>query len=344
MQSSQSTQYWDKAEYIGPVLAKNPDAVEMPTTAESSKETLEQYGTTAIARCKPTNSVADVATFLAEFVSDGLPKVAGAALWKERTKAARLHKTGSEEYLNLEFGLKPMIADVTDIVNGVRHAQAVLRQYERGSGSLVRRRYDFPASYFVDWRDEPLGAFMLQDDPSFRLPGRRAVCVSKYEIHRKIWFSGAFTYHLPTGFHSRNAIERIGAKADALLGTGLTPETIWNAAPWSWAVDWFSNAGDVVSNLSSIAIDGLVIQYGYVMEHCSATRTYNCYDQGIPTESGYPCIIGLQSLLQWKRSSGRRLHHLGSAFLTELCRYVRKPSSQLWVFQDTGLDEVCQLC
>jgi len=91
---------------------------------------------------------------------------------------------------------------------------------------------------------------------------------------RQVWFSGAFTYHLPTDFFSRNAMVSAGAKARTLLGLDLTPEVLWNSAPWSWAIDWFSNAGDVISNFSDWANDGLVLRYGYVMEHSFVTSTY----------------------------------------------------------------------
>jgi hypothetical protein len=47
----------------------------------------------------------------------------------------------------------------------------------------------------------------------------------------------------------------------------LDPNVLWRLAPWSWLVDWFVNAGDVISNLTDMAIDGLVLQYGYMMEH-----------------------------------------------------------------------------
>jgi len=98
-----------------------------------------------------------------------------------------------------------------------------------------------------------------------------------YRLHttyRQVWFSGAFTYHLPTGFHSRNQLVSLATKARTLLGVDLTPEVLWNAAPWSWAVDWFSNAGDVLSNYSDWATDGLVMKYGYVMEHSSVRDRY----------------------------------------------------------------------
>jgi hypothetical protein len=59
-----------------------------------------------------------------------------------------------------------------------------------------------------------------------------------------------------------------------ILGLDLTPSTLWNLAPWTWAVDWFSNAGDVISNMSDWQDDGLVLRYGYMMEHSRATYAY----------------------------------------------------------------------
>jgi hypothetical protein len=52
---------------------------------------------------------------------------------------------------------------------------------------------------------------------------------------------------------------------DHLLGVKVTPETVWNIAPWSWAADWFANTGDIMTNISNLGKDGLVMQYGYSM-------------------------------------------------------------------------------
>jgi len=51
--------------------------------------------------------------------------------------------------------------------------------------------------------------------------------------------------------------------------------TLWQLTPWSWAVDWFSNAGSFVKNLSSLAEYGTVLRYGYVMETTTVTDTYS---------------------------------------------------------------------
>jgi hypothetical protein len=62
-------------------------------------------------------------------------------------------------------------------------------------------------------------------------------------------------------------IRYFAAQADHLMGIRLTPETVWNLAPWSWAVDWFTNTGDIIHNISAFARDSLVMKYGYIMSH-----------------------------------------------------------------------------
>jgi hypothetical protein len=72
------------------------------------------------------------------------------------------------------------------------------------------------------------------------------------------------------------------AKANQLLGLDITPDTLWNLAPWSWAADWFSNIGDITSNMSSFQ-QGLVMRYGYQMEHTIVSDTYSSVDKSLRT-------------------------------------------------------------
>jgi hypothetical protein len=73
--------------------------------------------------------------------------------------------------------------------------------------------------------------------------------------------------------------------ADKVLGASLTPETLWNLAPWSWAVDWFSNTGDVLHNLQSFQSDGLVMRYGYMMVHTIVKDTYRLSSSNLGNDS-----------------------------------------------------------
>jgi hypothetical protein len=259
-------------QYEGIALAREPYGIPQPSM---SLRNLTPLGSTAIARCKPTNSVAQLATFLAELYRDGLPKLFGATLWKEHTSLAR---SAGEEYLNEEFGWKPLVSDVRDITHALTHANAVLEQFERGSGHVTRRRYEFPVEQTrsVTWLNGNAYAVLpngldISAVRSFLTGGE---LYKETQTFRRAWFSGAFTYHLPTGYKARNALLSTAVKAQTLTGLDLTPEVLWNAAPWSWAVDWFSNAGDVISNLSDWSTDGLVLKYGYIMEHCFIKDTY----------------------------------------------------------------------
>jgi len=75
-------------------------------------------------------------------------------------------------------------------------------------------------------------------------------------------------------------MDRHALEAKKLLGLTLTPDTLWNAAPWSWAVDWFSNTGDVISNVTDSVTDGLVMRYGYIMEHSIVKNIYSLTKPG----------------------------------------------------------------
>jgi len=264
---------WISDDYRGPIFAIDPRTVAIPIG--TLMQNLEPMGTHAIAQCKPTNNVANLATDLSEIATAGLPSLTGAALWKEKTNLA---KGSGSEFLNSEFGWKPLVSDVRDASYAAANAHRLLAAYERNSGKIVRRRYDFPEEKTE--LDEVVGpsdgfSFAIQDFNLLDFSKSKPVLHKTTKSYRKTWFSGAFTYHLPIGYNSRNRLVSAAAKAGPLLGIELTPETVWNASPWTWAVDWFSNAGDVISNLSDWAVDGLVLKWGYIMEHTYQEVTYS---------------------------------------------------------------------
>lgn len=265
--------------YNGPVLAANPAARAYPVSIHSPEGEMDEVGATAIARCKPTNSVADVSTFLGELIKDGLPSIPLVQTWKDKTELARsLQSSAGSEYLNVEFGWLPILRDVRKFSHAVQNADAVLRQYERDAGKAVRRQYYFPV-------EKTLTSGQVSNDnvknyiPSIHSPSLLSTSSGKLyrtvETVRRQWFSGSFTYHLPSGSTNRDKMARQALEAKKLLGLSLTPEILWNIAPWSWAIDWFSNTGDVISNITDWISDGLVMHYGYVMEHTIVKHTYS---------------------------------------------------------------------
>jgi len=256
----------------------------MPPSAHSSDDDLDEHGATAIARCKPTNSVANAATFLGELYKDKLPLIPGSHTWESRNLKA---KQAGEEFLNVEFGWLPLVSDVNSLAYAVTHAETVLSQYERDAGKVVRRRYNFPEQRTIE--SGPFGfdtqtAYYSPAAEIFHAGPRTAGVWTRETVHRR-WFSGAFTYAMPSGYDSRSKLSKYALYSDKVLGANLTPETLWNLAPWSWATDWFANTGDVISNISSWSADGLVMQYGYMMEHSIVTDTYTRENSGLINNS-----------------------------------------------------------
>lgn len=262
---------WFSRHYDGPLLAVNPNLYSFPSVPGSD---LAAMGTEAIARCKPTNNISNLAVDLFEIFRGQAPRIPGATFWRDRTHAAR---AAGGEYLNKEFGWEPLVSDIRKAMHGVVDAHELLKAYERNSGKVVRRNYEFPLEQTESTTDlgSSNGYTLVALDPW-------TVDASKSTPHlhrtskfsRRTWFSGAFTYHLPLGFGSRFGIVDAAAKAGYLFGIELTPETLWQAAPWTWVGGWFSNIGSLTSILSDMQTDGLVLRYGYVMEHTLATDTY----------------------------------------------------------------------
>lgn len=278
--------------YKGPIAiqeAFEASKASFPPFAMSSETALTAYGSKAVSLCAPTRPTVNLATSLLEVYHEGLPKLIGRDTWETRTAEAldyrRRAKSGSSEFLNYQFGWLPIVSDVRDFVSAVVNMDKLLQQYVRDNGNVVRRRLALPPSVSVEEsvvRARTLPRLSVNGDYyDFSQP--RGDVVRRRETSVRRWFSGAFVYHLPHTFFA----EVYTPFADKfqvyrkVLGLELTPETIWQLAPWSWAIDWFTNVGDVISNASTWALDGLVMKYGYVMEH-SIVRDTLTYVGPIP--------------------------------------------------------------
>lgn len=244
-----------------------------PPDISSSSDDLIEAGTTAIARTEPTQSVADLSTALGELAKDGLPDLPLIKSLKRRTKIA---VDAGSEFLNYAFGWAPLVKDVTSVANAVQQHEEILSQFERDSGRVVRRRYYFPEDTTLEVSDGYPSTLYCDGGnlTNFFDPGQVGLIYRTRRTVRRRWFSGAFTYYLPSDYESRNAMRKNLYQAKKLLGVQLTPETLWNLAPWSWAADWVSNSGDVAHNVSAFASNGLVLRYGYIMETTISTDRY----------------------------------------------------------------------
>lgn len=280
---------FDKREHMfGPVwcpIQLTSGKPSWPTFLHSSTEDLGAKGATAVAQCKPTNASSDLLVALGELVTEGIPAVTGSRTWQSRTLSAR---NAGSEYLNKEFGWDPLISDVISFGDTIRNSDKIMSQYERDMGNLVRRRRNLPlestrTSTILDVAKLPDGIRVTDPGPEDTwTPG---VWTKETYTSRRSWFSGAFCYGIPLNSTGRDGVASLAAEADKLFGLSLTPDVLWELTPWSWAIDWFSNTGDVLSNLSDVVTQGLVMHYGYIMEHTLHIHTYSlegCTYGGVP--------------------------------------------------------------
>jgi hypothetical protein len=245
----------------------------------SSNNQLDAFGTTAIARVKPTNPVAGLTAALTELHREGLPNLIGSTTWRDRAHAA---SSAGDEYLNYQFGYRPLANDIASFANGVVQAHDVIERYKQGIGKTVRHSYDFPSvntlvsSSVSAPTQQPyfhtgVGYSNMYGDS--RGKGSTGVLVTERRLIQHRWFRGAFTYFFPETFLSGKL--RDYAILAQQLGLEPSPALLWQITPWSWAIDWFSNVGDVISNWTSFHQDGLVLLWGYQMEHTIVSDTYS---------------------------------------------------------------------
>jgi len=242
-----------------------------PTISKPSDGYLDAKGTTAIARCLPTNPVSGLANFLGELKRDGLPHVPGQETLKSKMKNPP--KTGGSEYLNWEFALKPFFSDLQKFAKAVKNGDKIIAQYERDSGKGVRRRYEFPIVESNEELSSVPGSYPGGGLNSYAFASAGVLRKSR-TTKTRTWFEGSFTYFLDSGSDYKSRANKALQIANKLFGVRITPELVWNLSPWSWAVDWVSNVGDLAHNVSAFQSDGLVMRYGYIMEETSIIDTY----------------------------------------------------------------------
>lgn len=272
--------------FSGPVLPftqgmfTQPIMSYYPGTVSKEPPDLEADGATAISLCAPTNPTTNLGVTLAEMMREGLPSLINIKQWENRTL---LLKNAAGEYLNKEFGWDPLLAEVQSTVNTARRHRDILQNYHKNEGKNVHRRFDFDVENQV-WSEDCGTSFLNRTEVPIQFFLHPAKCQLRVEKRVQKYFVGCFSYGGASENDNFHRQIGFGRDADKLYGLNLTPNVLWEATPWSWAIDWFTNTGDVINNITNFASAGLVMRYGYMM--CETThRAYVTWDD-IETRTG----------------------------------------------------------
>lgn len=204
---------------------------------------------------------------LGDAVGSPTKKTVGDFLFDSRTGKA--HAGG--DYLATVFGWLPFLNDLYTVLNYREVLDRKLAYLRRKNNTDVRRSMVLDETSRQE-RVHTGGSTITSLVPSLvtklyskGLSAENQLIVD-YEYKRRIWYEARYFLHMPEsaflekpGFLGLTSLER------QLLGLELNASVIYNALPWTWLLDWFTNAGDVVENLVSRQKAHVGAKYAYIM-------------------------------------------------------------------------------
>jgi hypothetical protein len=286
------------------IMSWYPDSDWLPTPNVD----LDPYGALAIKRTIPTKPIVSIAEILAQLGTEqelpklgiagngGIQKFSGQirdshslTISNLKDLLTRFRLLSGEELLNIQFGWKPFLSDFQDILKAVLTSNDAVQQLIRDSGRNVRRRYSFPVETTVTVLDDNhvIDGALAVDTIGYtsQFGVSRCNVTATDTLTTRMWFSGAYTYHIPDGDSIAAKFARYAELADHVIGFSITPSVIWDLTPWSWLSDWFVDIGTIVSNASSLDQNGLVLRYGYLM--CEQVRIRNVAATNVHSSNGH---------------------------------------------------------
>lgn len=265
---------------------------------------LAAFGQQAIASRAPASAAFEMSQFLGE-LKEGLPSLIGSALIKGRVKDVLRNAGG--EYLNVQFGWLPMVSDLKKLCSILLDTEAVLANRKGKQGRPQHTTFSPPEVLSSDTSTTAVQAtaagcgdrLITLDESVISAAGRYGAHLSgdaRYSVastsislrdcaitrtaSRKRKFTGSFTSSFPYPGADASWLE----KASALMNWELTPQVLWELAPWSWLVDWFLRIQSTIESNSIAGDKRIVMNYGYVTQ----LDTYRVLITGIPVERSNP--------------------------------------------------------
>lgn len=180
--------------------------------------------------------------------------------------------------LAINFGWRPLVSDIRKTIKLFEKVEARIKFLMQNGGKPLYRR---TPKWDPTVTDEEIFSYSGPDNPGWMrdevpLDGDPDGMTDRFKcklvLHKEVTeaASGVFTYHLgdipPTPAYLR--LKLFGLIADESL--------MWEATRWSWLVDWFTNVGDVISNLQANIRDRVVSLYAYSQRRVVREYTFTC--------------------------------------------------------------------
>ncbi len=238
-----------------------------PTVSnDASDPELGLLGAKLLSSLAPDAPHNSVYTSLGELKNDGLPSIPFLSFLKD----GKLPEKVGGEWLNYQFGIAPTISDVKKIAQTVKSADKLIKQYMRDSGRIVRRKADMDpviettSGIFLPARSDrvPMGTGLNHWSSVGPV-----LHTTRTETRR--WYSAGYSYYVDES--SLRGMAGWLEKSNYLYGWKPDYSAMYNLTAWSWLLDWFTNTGDVIDNISMYVRDPSLVRWAYIMEETSVT-------------------------------------------------------------------------
>jgi hypothetical protein len=213
------TRHWYIVDYPVPPLSITP-----------SLPNWSYYVTKALAGMNPNRPIVDLPLFIFELKD--IPRMlrdAGRIIFRGDIAAKDI--PGS--YLSFKFGHAPLFSDLQKLLDYGEACESAIARLKRAdarnrfSGTLDKYRFSLGSAA-----------------GGYNTPYSIAKVHWKQTLysHRTVWYSAKLSplYTLPEW-------DSPIARARWALGLNVSLETIWNAIPWSWLIDYFTNIGSFLA-------------------------------------------------------------------------------------------------
>nr|UJQ85128.1 MAG: putative maturation protein [Leviviridae sp.] len=154
-----------------------------------------------------------------------------------RNTAKRLGRESGSAYLEWEFGWRPLVDDLTKLLDFQSHVEKKLKMLRR-----MRERGSYGGKATV-WEDVSRTSTANSYVSSLYQENNRMNYA--FETTREWWVTTKWTPSVslpPKGSEAEQTLARRLA-----FGQDFSPALIWELMPWSWLIDWFSNVGDLMA-------------------------------------------------------------------------------------------------
>lgn len=251
---------------------------------ESHMSYTESLGPSAYNRFKPNKPSVSLSVSIAELRD--LPAMLHYKSYQ--------HLNAGKHFLSAQFGWIPFVKDIISMYETYRDIDKVITRITRNNGKWMKRSGTFEdVNHQITYDGPPTGG-----NWGF-FPGPRTDMIDMYrsgytgvETHAiRSWFTGKFKHYVE-GIDSRLLEPQFKRNfIRKLYGFSLTPSDLYQAMPWSWLIDYFSNLGDVIDNINAGVVD-TVAKDAWVMSSRITRVTQTSY----AAVYGYPEISGVATL------------------------------------------------